>query len=99
MTLCPFFVIIGIKQMCCFQKKKKKGDNFKINMLKIFNAINAGAGLDLATPFTNCCLRLFFLEKDCIYLDAEHLYDHIKWEMFQSRALTSAMRHGVSQTS
>ncbi len=83
-----------------FKKKKKKEIIFfKINMLKIFNAINAGAGLDLAIPFTNCCICLFFLEKDCVYLDAERLYDHIKWETFQPRALTSAMRHGVSQTS
>ncbi len=40
-------------------------------------------------PIHNCCLWLFFLEKDCVYLDAERLYDHIKWETFQTRALTS----------
>ncbi len=61
---------------------------FQINALKIFNAINAGAGLGLATPFTTAA-SLFFLEKDCVYLDAERLYDHIKWETFQTRALTS----------
>ncbi len=33
-----------------------------------------------------CCLCLFFLEKGCVYLDAEHLYDHIKQEMFQKHA-------------
>ncbi len=35
-------------------------------------------------PIHNCCLCLFFLEKDCIYLDAERLYDHNKQEMLTS---------------
>ncbi len=61
-----------------------------IYIYMIFNAINAGAGLGLATPFT--CLCLSFLEKDCIYLDADCLYDHIKWETFQTCALTSPLR-------
>ncbi len=55
-----------------------------LNALKIFNAINAGAGLGLATPFTTAA-SVFFLEKDCVYLDAERLYDHIKRETFQMR--------------
>ncbi len=59
---------------------------FQINALKIFYAINAGAGLGLATPFTTAASVSFFLEKDCVYLDAERLYDHIKRETFQTRA-------------
>ncbi len=65
---------------------------FQINALKIFNAINAGAGLGLATTFTTAASCLFFIEKDCIYLDAERLYDHIKRETFQTHALTSPPR-------
>ncbi len=65
---------------------------FQINKIKIFNAINAGAGLGLATPFTTAASVSSFLEKDCVYLDAEHLYDHIKWETFQMCALTSPPR-------
>ncbi len=34
---------------------------FQFNLLKIFNAVNAGVGLVLATPLSNCCLCLFFL--------------------------------------
>ncbi len=41
---------------------------FQINELKIFNAINAGAGLVLATPFTTAASVSFFLEMDCVYL-------------------------------
>ncbi len=63
-------------------------DFFQINALKIFNA---GAGLGLATPFTTAASP-FFLEKDCVYLDAERLYDHIKRETFQTRALTPPPR-------
>ncbi len=44
-------------------------------------------------PIHNCCLCLFFLEMYCVYLDAERLDDHIKWEMFQMRT------PGASQTS
>ncbi len=51
---------------------------FQFNMLKIFNT-----GAELATH--NCCFRLFFLDNKCIYVDAEHLYDHIKRETFQTR--------------
>ncbi len=49
-------------------------------------------------PIHNCCLRLFFLEKDCVYLDAERLYDHIKREMFQTARSNSASATGTSQT-
>ncbi len=61
---------------------------FQINALKIFNAINAGAGLGLATPLSTAASISFFLEKDWVYLDAERLYDHIKREKFQMRTLT-----------
>ncbi len=30
----------------------------------------------------NCCLCLFFIGKDFVYLDATHLYDHINRETF-----------------
>ncbi len=63
-----------------------------LNALKIFNAINAGAGLGLATPFTTAASVSFFREKDCVYLDAESLYDHIKRETFQMHALMSPPR-------
>ncbi len=61
-----------------------------IKSLKIFN--NAGAGLGLATPFTTAASLSFFLEKYSVYLDAELIYDHIKWETFQTRTLTSPPR-------
>ncbi len=32
----------------------------------------------------NCCLCLFILEKDCVYLDAEGLYNYIKRKTFQA---------------
>ncbi len=35
----------------------------------------------------NCCLCLFFIGKDFVYLDAKLLYDHIKRETFQAHAL------------
>ncbi len=43
---------------------------FQMNALKIFNAINAGAGLGLATPLSTAASISFFLEKDWVYLDA-----------------------------
>ncbi len=46
-----------------------------LTALKIFNAVNTGAELGLATPFTTVS---FFLDKNCIYLDAESLYDNIR---------------------
>ncbi len=56
-----------------------------LRVLKIFNAGNAGMGLGLATPL-NCCFCLFFfLENNCVYLDAERLYEHIKQATFQMR--------------
>ncbi len=60
---------------------------FQINTLKIFNAVNAGAGLGLATPFTTAASVSFFLKR-IVYVDADRLYDHIKRETFQTRALT-----------
>ncbi len=50
-----------------------------------FNAINAGAGLGLDTPFTTAASVSLFLEKDCVYLDPERIYDHIKRETLQSQ--------------
>ncbi len=53
-----------------------------IMALKIFNAVNTGAGLRLATPLTTAA-SVSFSEKNHVYLNAEHLCDHIKWETFQ----------------
>ncbi len=44
---------------------------------KIFNAVNAGAELGLAA-------QLLLLSLFSFYLDAEHLYNHMKWETFQT---------------
>ncbi len=60
--------------------------------LNIFNAINFGAGLGLATLFTTAASVSFFLENDCVYLDAERLHDHIKRETFQIDASNTAQR-------
>ncbi len=62
----------------------------EINFFRLTHICRGGAGV--GHPIQNCCLCLFFLEKDCVYLDAERLYDHIKWETFQTRALTSPPR-------
>ncbi len=70
-------------------------------MFNLFNAVNAGAGLGLATPLT-AVTSVALLE--CIYSVAECLYDHIKLEMFQTHVthfhLTSApgARHTNKQT-
>ncbi len=61
---------------------------FQINALKIFNAINAGAWLGLATPFKMLPPSLFFLKKGY----AEHLYDHIKRKTIQMRAPGASQR-------
>ncbi len=52
--------------------------------LKIFNAINAEAELGLATALTTVSVT-FSLDKKRIYSVAERLYEHIKWETFQTR--------------
>ncbi len=59
---------------------------FQFNALKIFNAINAGAGLGLATPLTTAVFVTISLKKKCIYSVAERLYEQIKQEMFQMHA-------------
>ncbi len=56
--------------------------SFQFNALKIFNAINAGAGLRLATSFTTAVSVTFSLDKKCIYSVVERIYDHIKPETF-----------------
>ncbi len=45
---------------------------------QIFNAINAGAELVLATPLTTAASVSLSLDKNCIYLVVERLYDNIK---------------------
>ncbi len=40
-----------------------KENFFQINALKIFNAVNAGAGLGLATPFTTAASVSSFLKR------------------------------------
>ncbi len=64
----------------------------KISVLTIFNAVNRGAELGLASPLTTAASVSFFLDKNCIYLDAERLYVHIKQETFQMHAPTSPQR-------
>ncbi len=59
---------------------------FQLNVLKIFYAINAGAGLGLATALTTAVSVTISLDKKCIYSVAERLYDRIKRETFQTRA-------------
>ncbi len=49
-------------------------------------AVNAGAGLGLATPFKTAASAF------CRGLFADRLYDHIKRETFQTRAITSPPR-------
>ncbi len=61
----------------------------QFNALKIFNTINAGAELGLATPLTTAVSDTFSLDKKCIYSVAECLYEHIKWKTFQTHAPTS----------
>lgn len=35
----------------------------------------------------NICLCLFILDKSYVYLDVEHIYEHIKWETVETCAL------------
>ncbi len=41
-------------------------------------------------PTHNCCYSVFFLDKNCFYLDAEHVYDHINQETISDASATSA---------
>ncbi len=61
-----------------------------LTVLKIFNAGNAGMGLGLATPPPTAASVSFFLEKNCVYLDAESIYE---------RTLHFASATAASQTS
>ncbi len=56
----------------------------QFNALKIFNTINAGAELGLATPFNTAVSVTFSLDKKFIYSVPECIYDHIKREMIIS---------------
>ncbi len=58
-----------------------------------FNALplTQGRSLGLATPFITT-VSVFFLDKKCIYSVAEHLYDHINAETFQTRTPASLQR-------
>ncbi len=49
----------------------------QFNALQIFNAINTGAELGLATPLTTAASVSFFLTI-IVYLDPEHIYKHTK---------------------
>ncbi len=62
--------------------------HFFFFVLKIFNAINAGAELGLATPLTTAISVTFPLDEKCIYSVAELLYKHIKPETIQMCAST-----------
>ncbi len=65
---------------------------FQINALKIFNAVNAGAGLGLATPFTTAASVSFSWKGLCLFR-CRTSFDHIniKRETFQTRALMSPL--------
>ncbi len=57
--MCVFIYTSSVKISMLTQ-----GDEFfQINALKIFNAVNAGAGLGLATPFTTAASVSFFLKR------------------------------------
>ncbi len=45
--------------------------------------------LELTTPLTISASASFFLDKKCIYLVAEHLYDRIKQETLQTHTPAS----------
>ncbi len=46
-----------------------------LTALKIFHAINAGAELGSSTQLTTAASVSFFLDKNCVYLNAERLFD------------------------
>ncbi len=48
------------------------------------SSITAGRGYSPLLPLS------LFIKKDCVFLDAERLYDHITWETFQTRTLNIA---------
>ncbi len=54
--------------------------------------IYRSGGARVGHPIHNSCLCLFFLERDCIYLDADCLDDHIKRKTFQTCTLISPPR-------
>ncbi len=53
--------------------------------LKVLNIFNAGAGLVLVTLITTAASVSFIFDNNCVYIDTECLYDHIKRETFPIR--------------
>ncbi len=60
--------------------------------------LKTGVELGLPTPLTTADSVSFFLDKDCVYLDAERLYEHIKQQFFQTHAPLHQARPGACQT-
>ncbi len=60
LTVCVIYIYIsGVK----ISELKQEIIFSQIKVLKIFNAINAGAGLGLATPFATAASVSFFLKR------------------------------------
>ncbi len=55
---------------------------FQFTTLKIFNVVNAGAELGLATPLTTATSVSYSFDENYVYLNAERLYEPIKMEDF-----------------
>ncbi len=92
------YIYIYICVCVCGGKISACDSFFQFNALKIFYAINAGAGLGLATPLTTAVSVTISLDKKCIYSVAERLYDHIKRETFQMHAPASQTSQTSAQT-
>ncbi len=64
---------------------------------KIYITINENVYMSIsfrrATPLTTAVSATFSLDKKCVYSVAECLYGHIIRDTFQTRALTSLLRH------
>ncbi len=66
--------------------------------LQIFNTVNAKADLGLATPLTTAAsVSFFFLVKNCIHLDPECLYNHIKQEPLHTHSTSPQHQALVKQ--
>ncbi len=67
-------------------------------LLKIFNAINAGAGLGLATPFTTAA-SVFFLERIVLFRCRTSLWPHQTGDVSDAWNVTSApgTSHGTEK--
>ncbi len=74
-----FFYILCLNALNSFESLTQVINLFQ---LKICIKNNTGADLGLATPLT----LVFFIDKNSIYEDTEHLYSHINQEIFNMRS-------------